>query len=276
MPETLQAVVNALYLYPIKACAGVPVSELHFSEKGSIIGDREWVVVDASHEVVWQGSHPLLALVQPVLLPNALGLSARGEQNITIPYLLINRPCTLRIWNDITKTHDIYVGTDAGDQAAAFLQRVTGVNLRLVHLDDEALARAGIQPLHITSRASLFELNRALVAGGCDAVEMTRFRPNIVISSDQTSLAAFAEEQCVEMRWNVSDEMGVLMVMEPCVRCVVVNVDPISAGVSSSALKKVAELSSLRFSKKSVFFGSYAKVARGKMLRKETVLDLSF
>ncbi len=276
MPETVQVVVDELYIYPIKACAGVRVPNLHFNEAGLIVGDREWVVVDVSHEVVWQGSHPQLALVQPVLLPDALCLSARGQQNIRIPHLLTHQPCTLRIWNDVTKTHDTYVGTDAGDEAAAFLQRVAGVELRLVHLGDETLARAGVQPIHIISRVSLFELNRALADAGHDAVEMMRFRPNMVISSKETLLVPFVEEKCVEIRWHIADGQGQLLVVEPCVRCVVVNVDPVSALVSSPTLQKVAKLSTLRFSKKSVFFGSYAKVARGEILREGTVLELVF
>lgn len=280
MLKNLHVVVDALYLFPVKACAGVRVSELHLSEQGLIVGDREWVVVDTAYEVVWQGSHPQLALVQPMILPNALGLSARGQQDITIPYLVMEQPCRVRFWNDVSKTHDSYAGMDAGDRAADFLQQVTGAELRLVRLSSEALARDLVQPIHITSRASLHELNRALVEDGCEAVEMMRFRPNIVISSGQTHLAPFMEEQCTQVQWTTPTGEGRLSIVEPCIRCVVVNVDPISVEVSGFTLKKVAELSSSRFSKKSVFFGSYAqvyhKVAEGQVLSEGAILELSF
>jgi uncharacterized protein YcbX len=60
---SLHAVVDALYIHPIKGCAGERVPALQFSAQGLIAGDRQWVVVNTDAQVVWQGSHPQLALV---------------------------------------------------------------------------------------------------------------------------------------------------------------------------------------------------------------------
>ena len=38
-----------LMVYPVKACAGVSVSELQLGPRG-VVGDREWAIVNAQGE----------------------------------------------------------------------------------------------------------------------------------------------------------------------------------------------------------------------------------
>jgi uncharacterized protein len=59
------AQVASLFIFPVKACAGLAVDRLVFSEAGRLEGDREWAVTDAAGQVTWQGEHPLLVLVRP-------------------------------------------------------------------------------------------------------------------------------------------------------------------------------------------------------------------
>ncbi|MEO7107683.1 MAG: MOSC N-terminal beta barrel domain-containing protein [Rhodoferax sp.] len=59
--DALHVIVESLYIYPVKSCAGLQVEYLQFTDEGLVKDDRGWVVVNDTAEVVWQGSHPQLA-----------------------------------------------------------------------------------------------------------------------------------------------------------------------------------------------------------------------
>ena len=61
----LACAATALYVYPIKSCAGMPVRELELDARGGAAGDRTWAIVDAQGAVTWLGTHARLALVHP-------------------------------------------------------------------------------------------------------------------------------------------------------------------------------------------------------------------
>ncbi len=166
MHNTLRFHVDALFIYPIKACAGLRVARLEFLAQGMVAGDREWVVVDTQGEVVWQGSHPRLALVQPSLQAGSLVLTAPGEAQVTVPPPGGAAACEIRIWNDVDKCMETHTGFDAGPQAAQLLETVTQAKLRLVRLGAAAQSRPCVNPVHLVSQLSLSELNQHLMASG--------------------------------------------------------------------------------------------------------------
>src|ERR1700761_6105853 len=131
----------ALHVYPVKACAGVAVTELVLDARGGAAGDREWAIVDDDGAVTWQGAHPRLALVHPRVTPAGLRLASPGVDEIDVPAALA--PCRVKIWNDLGARHDSFDAADAGDAVAAWLQGVVGAPLRLVRLGEAALAREG-------------------------------------------------------------------------------------------------------------------------------------
>lgn len=168
MSDVLHAVADALYVYPVKACAGLRVDQLQFSEQGLIAGDREWVVVNAdSGEVVWQGSHPRLALVHPRVAPGWLHLSGPEGRALAVPHPPRGAACQVKIWNSSLQCNEAFDGIDAGDAACAWLQNITGTALRLVRLEAAALARCGRRgtpvgagALHTLHRAQCRPANR--------------------------------------------------------------------------------------------------------------------
>src|ERR1700761_4124356 len=89
----------ALHVYPVKACAGVAVTELVLDARGGAAGDREWAIVDADGAVTWQGAHPRLALVHPRVTPAGLRLASPGVDEIGVP--AGPAPCRGQIWNDL-------------------------------------------------------------------------------------------------------------------------------------------------------------------------------
>jgi len=250
---------TALMIYPVKACAGVPVTELRLGPRG-VVGDREWAIVDAQGETTWQGSHARLALVHPRVTPAGLRLGAPNAAEIEVPGEAGLAPCRIRIWSDLNACHEEFDAADAGDAVAAWLQRVAGAPLRLVRLGEAALARAGTNALHLVFAPSI-----AAVEAQLGAIDVRRFRPNVVLAMPQGEGNAFIEESLEALDWQGDVEIR-LEITAPCVRCVVPNVDPASARVDDAFLDTLARLSQQRRPGATVF-GIYARGPAGAHLR---------
>ncbi len=56
--------VSALYFYPIKSCAGIPLEMAEIGPRG-IQGDRAFMLVDLSGRFITQREQPRMALIRP-------------------------------------------------------------------------------------------------------------------------------------------------------------------------------------------------------------------
>ncbi len=262
----MQARVLSLFLYPVKACAGLPVAKLQFDATQRIAGDREWAVTDAEGQVTWQGEHARLALVHPAFEDGTLVLRAGGDVLRVEPGALAD--CTASIWNDRTQRHERFAAHDAGSEARRFLRTATGADLRLVRLGPEARARESVNPVHLMTQASLDEVNEALELSGQGAAEMARFRPNIALDGD--ALLPFLEEHLQSLRWGD----GELRVTQPCVRCVVPNVNPRTGQVDAEPGPTVARLSAMRRPGAPSVLGVYLQPTGPGVLALNTAVEL--
>ncbi len=249
---------TALMVYPIKACAGLPVQELVLGAHG-VVGDREWAIVNAQGETTWQGAHPRLALVHPRVTPTGLRLEAPGAAAIELPADFPLARCRVKMWNDLGARHDTFDAADAGDAVAAWLETVAGAPLRLVRLGEAALAREGTNALHLVFAPSIAAVEAQF--GGTDA---RRFRPNIVLAMPEGAGNEFIEESLEALEWG--PDATRLEITAPCIRCVVPNVDPASARVDEGFLDTLARLSQQRRPGATVF-GIYARGPVGARLR---------
>ena len=77
----VQARIAGLFVYPIKSCAGLALSEAELTETGLDL-DRAWMVVDTQGEFVSQRELPRLALVQVQILVQAQMLALVQAQAI--------------------------------------------------------------------------------------------------------------------------------------------------------------------------------------------------
>ena len=91
-------------------------------------------------------------------------------------------------------------------------------------------------PLLVTSRASLAELNRRLVANGDQAVTMARFRPNLVLDG----LDAHGEDALDEIEFASDDGPVRLKLVKPCARCASPDVDPLTAATNPAVTDALA------------------------------------
>ncbi len=228
--------VSALYVYPIKSCAGVALTEGLLVETG-LEFDRAWMVVDANGNMLTQRELPRMALVQPSFKGSELVLRAPGMLALHLRLDTVEAPTRATVWGDVVKAYDM------GDLAAQWFTDFLGQGLRLVRFDPEQQrlsdpawtgqvaaenAFADGYPLLLANTASLTDLNARLAARGASAVTMQRFRPNLVI----TGLQAFDEDHVHELCLRTEQGTVRLRLVKPCTRCSIPNVDPLTAATS--------------------------------------------
>jgi uncharacterized protein YcbX len=226
----MSAVISRLLLYPVKGCRGVPLRSALLAKTGLAvgdIGDREWVVVDDDGDFLSQRELPKMALIETRLTGSALRLSAPGMLMLEVPFASEGDVVRIRVWDD-----EIDAVTQ-GDLADRWLTDFLGRRAHLMRFDPLArrLSRrkytgateapfkfADAFALLITSEASLADLNARLATRALPAVDLDRFRPNIVLDG----IEAFDEDYARDLR--CGDVR--LAVVKPCVRCTVPSVDP--------------------------------------------------
>jgi uncharacterized protein YcbX len=233
--------VAELACYPVKSCRAVPLTDAIVDDRG-LRGDRLWMLTDPDGTFRTQRTLPQLARITAQLDGDSLRLDHDEAGRLEVPLPRAGehelQHTTVRVWKDDC------AAWDAGDLAAEWLERATGVTLRLVRIDDEhhrrldprwvedATAQTGFAdgyPFLLTTTASLADLNGRLD----EPVPMARFRPNIVVGGDMT---AFAEDNWRRLRIG-----GVEFdVVKPCARCVVITTDQASGERLREPLRTLA------------------------------------
>jgi uncharacterized protein len=257
LTDIIRVVADALYIYPVKSCAPVRVEALNFDEEGLLVGDREWVVVDECASVVWQGSHPRLALVHPEFHADKLALRNSRGDCVQFDRAAMRVLRDVSIWNDVAKRNDFFAASDAGNEVAAFLENTVGARLRLMRLGYEGQRREGSRRVHIVSRSSFEDLATDLPRTAQPPENLMRFRPNIVITGESEPLVPFIEEQVTKLQWS-ANPTAALEVGERSTRCVVPNVDPATASDDARVLEVVHKSSTARYPGEPISFGVYA------------------
>ncbi|MDP3607099.1 MAG: MOSC N-terminal beta barrel domain-containing protein [Polaromonas sp.] len=240
-PADVNAVISALWVYPVKSCAGVQVREAILTETG-LEFDRAWMVVDAQGEFVTQRELPRMALIRPQLKTQDMVLRAPGMLALHIALDQVQEPVRVRVWQDEVQAYDM------GAVAAQWFSDFLGAKLRLVRFDPEhkrlssARWTGGVEalnqfsdgyPVRVLSEASLAGLNDRLQAAGNAPVGMERFRPNIVLGTApgpaSDALAAHDEDRLDELQVSTDQGVARLKPVKPCARCPIPNIDPATA-----------------------------------------------
>ncbi|MEO7547912.1 MAG: MOSC N-terminal beta barrel domain-containing protein [Ramlibacter sp.] len=228
--------ISRLFVYPIKSCAGVALSQAVLTETGLDL-DRAWMVVDEQGEFVTQRELPRMALIRPQLKHYEVVLRAPGMLALHLTIDAVEAPSRVRIWNDEVPAYDM------GDIAAQWFSDFLGRKLRLVRFDPEHRRLSSLEwtggieapnqfsdgyPVLVISEASLQGLNERLQAAGEQPVTMERFRPNLVLSG----IEAHDEDRLDLLRIATTDGEVQLKPVKPCPRCPIPNVDPATAEVN--------------------------------------------
>ena len=234
--------ITEIVVYPLKSAKGIKVQSHKLNERG-LAFDRLWMAVDANGSFLSQRRAPKLATIEVTKLPQSkedpLHLSAPGtlwKDSIVVPVVSeMVYSKVVRVWDD--RCHSV----DQGDEAAAWLSRVLGVDgARLVRMTDGAKRFCSSKyypkgattafsdgfPLLLANESSLAVLNDKLVARKQPPISMDRFRPNVIISGGEgeSSRDAFAEDGW--SRIVVGAGRGVSFgVVKPCARCKMITID---------------------------------------------------
>ena len=229
--DRLHASVAQLFVYPVKSCAGVALQEAELTETGLDL-DRAWMVVDATGRFVTQRELPRMALVVPQIRHYEVVLRAPGMLALHLGMNEVVSPARVQVWADTVDAWDM------GDVAAQWFSDFLGQpGLRLVRFDPEVRRLSSLKwtggiespnqfadgfALLVTTTAALDELNARLAANGVAAVDMRRFRPNLVLAGT----AAHDEDRVDELHIATTGGPVRLKLVKPCARCPIPNVDP--------------------------------------------------
>ncbi len=74
----------ALFVYPVKSLRGLAASSVTVDELG-VVGDRRFLVVDATGRFLTQRTLPRMALIEPALTGDSLVLHAPAATGISVP-----------------------------------------------------------------------------------------------------------------------------------------------------------------------------------------------
>jgi uncharacterized protein YcbX len=239
-PTDVQATIAQLWVYPVKSCAGISLTEAELTDTG-LLYDRAWMVVDEDGEFVTQRELPRMALIQTAFKMGQLVLRAPGMLALHLALDAAEGPLKVRVWDDEV------MACDMGDLAAQwfsdFLSPEAPANLkrlRLARFDPEVRRVSSLKwtggreattqfadgfSLLVTSTASLAELNQRLGAAGHAPVAISRFRPNIVLDGVQ----AHDEDRVGTLHISTGDAVAQIEPVKPCARCPIPNIDPATA-----------------------------------------------
>jgi len=234
--------VTDIYRYPVKSCRGEPLPEAGVEPWG-LAGDRRWMIVDLSGDVVTAREYPRLLLVTPFPGDGAIRLTGPSMPDLTVPVPAGDDLIPVTVWDSKL------LAAPAGGAADAWLSEVAGEAVRLVYLDDPTRRRpnpsysrdgdrvsfADGYPLLLTAEGSLAELNEQIAAGPLAAegpLPMRRFRPNVVVAGAE----AWAEDG-----WRLV-QIGdvVFRAVKGCDRCVLTTIDPETAAKGKEPIATLA------------------------------------
>jgi uncharacterized protein YcbX len=227
------ATVAGLYLYPVKSCAGIALTEAILGPAGlefQGIADREWMVVDAaSGQFHTQRQLPRMALIHAAITDGALLLTAPEMFALRVPLDAQQGKAPaleVRVWDHACKAFD------EGNDAARWLSDFLGSAVKLVRFDAahrrlsnpewagtvEARNRFSDGfPLLMISEASLADLNQRLYKAGREPLPMNRFRPNLVLGD----VGPYDEDRFE----SVTSDGVRLRPVKPCPRCAIPSIE---------------------------------------------------
>ena len=225
--------IEQLFVHPIKSCAALEVREARVTARG-LEHDRRWMITNDEGMFLTQRTLPEMALVNVAIDGERFVARRDGHPPLLLPFVHDDGARVgVEIWDD-------RVEAVRHDHGSEWFSRVLGGSVQLVCMpddvrravdrdyarDDDIVSFADGYPLLVVNRASLDALG--------DAIDVRRFRPNVVVSG----AAAWAED---EWRGLAVGELT-LRTPKPCARCTIPGVDPDSAAITKEPLRTLAKL----------------------------------
>jgi hypothetical protein len=242
--------ISHLYIYPIKSLGAISLQKVVIEKEG-LRGDRRFMLVDRQGKFITQRTRP--ELTRFLLSESAGGFLVKDEQTGLTKELsrspLLGEYIQVEIWEDQLLAQEV------GDGWSTWFSKALNEEVRLVRITDENPRK--MKPKYQTNlvkNTSFADSLPLLVVGSASykaledrqggSIDRLRFRPNIIISTDEP----FIEDTWAEIQLGSSRLSGA----KPCARCPLVNVDPYTGESDKSTLKTLASFRTLNHK---VYFG---------------------
>ncbi|KAK6150245.1 hypothetical protein DH2020_017770 [Rehmannia glutinosa] len=244
--------VKSIFVYPVKSCRGISVSQASLTSTG-LRWDRLWLVVNSHGRMYTQRVAPKLALVEvglpveafsPGWKPNKssfLVIRAPGMNILKVPLV---EPSAVANGVSVWEWHGS--AFDEGEEAATWFSNYLGKPSRLVRFNEASQCRPvnsdyavghtikfnDWYPFLLLSQGSLNALNDRLQ----EPVSVNRFRPNILIDGCEP----FSEDLWNEIKINGLTFKG----GELCYRCKVPTINQETAAGGSEPTETLTKFRS--------------------------------
>jgi uncharacterized protein YcbX len=227
--------VSQLFIYPVKALAGVAIKQAFVTKRG-LRYDRRWMLVDDKNQFITQRSHHQLCLFK-IELKKHFFVVRYGQQSVEIPYEINDGEMIyVQVWNDTVSA------LAASNTINEFFSQQLNIPCKLVFMPDSSIRKVDqnyVSESHAVSFAdgfpilmigveSLKMINQKLL----QPIDMMRFRPNVVF----TGGVAHDEDQWTDFSIQNTRLKGV----KPCGRCMVVNIDQESGMLQQEPLSTLS------------------------------------
>ncbi|EJC70322.1 MOSC domain-containing protein [Rhizobium sp. 1AS11] len=219
--------VSDLFIYPLKSARGIALPAADIDAYG-LPGDRRAMITDAHGHFITQRELPDLARIEVRPEASAFRLLMQGKTDISVAPPPPENRMDVTVWKSAVSA------SVADPESNRQLSEWLGREVRLVFFDGQARRTANAEwageatpvtftdgyQILVTTTGSLKALNADLAAHGEGSVGMERFRPNIVIDTDE----AWAED-----RWAAIEIAGIRFdLVKPCSRCIMTTQDQLT------------------------------------------------
>eukprot|EP01060_Flectonema_neradi_P000195 TRINITY_DN1013_c0_g1_i1.p1 TRINITY_DN1013_c0_g1~~TRINITY_DN1013_c0_g1_i1.p1 ORF type:complete len:348 (+),score=45.40 TRINITY_DN1013_c0_g1_i1:92-1135(+) len=291
-------VVTSLWVYPVKSCKGLSVTEATIDENGFEF-DRFWVIVNAkSGEFVSQRTNPALGAVETEFVyrgTSVVGvrLSHKGKKDLTV---LTKNSWEKRDERKIDVWGDKMVTVSSGEEAANWINEVLGtsqvyelvqrhpsITRRDVSSSRQVLDKKNIPqktfttgfsdgyPFLLIQEESLGKMNsdmsksKDFKPSAHKPLTMNRFRPNIVVSSEGGT-----QHDDDDLWLEIQIGASTFFCLKACDRCVMTTINPSSLkrDPATSPINPLAYLNSNRnFGRGALFGQNLVSTTPGSVVR---------
>ena len=239
--------ISAIRVYPVKSLAGADVAAAEVEPWG-LRHDRRWLVLEPDGTVLTaREEHAMLGITATAADAGGVMLAARDGATLRVEPPVDGEPLP----TSLSRLESV---RSAGDGAHEWLSAQLARPVRLGWLDDprrrtvseahggrpgDNLNLADAGPLLLTTVASLRQLNGWIADEAAERgeepveIEMTRFRPSVVVDSGDEP---FAEDDWTTLR--IGDVR--FRLSEHCDRCVLTTIDPQTLTGGKEPLRSLA------------------------------------
>ena len=243
--------LSEINIFPVKSLGGISVSSAKVEARGLAL-DRQWLLINNENMFLTQREIPAMALVKVKVEDNGLTFFHRDfpNESVTIGIQQFEKESIkVGIWND-----DCWANI-VSEQASEWFSEAFGMDCRLVKMaaheqrlvdtnyafNKEVVSFADGFPVLIIGQSSLDDLNSRLP----NAVEMNRFRPNLVFEGG----IPYEEDSWQKFSVGEVSFLGV----KPCARCVLTTVNPDKGEIDSK--EPLRTLATYRNRNNKILFG---------------------